>query len=463
MRKLIKSEKNKDMIIDCNFLYTVGRVSRAKVLWRCTKRVCNAIGYTVTNYTDNLSSFQLERGHNHACDENSVLRILKTYEMKEYMSSCIGCINPRAAYSHIMRGADIGEVRAVGTYENISRILRSYRNNIINPKPYLYRDVNLSSVITTTHSGENFYQYGPNNYGSNEIFDSVQLFFSFSSIEMLKNNYIWCVDGTFSVVPAPYYQLYTISVLIGNNVYPVVFAILKDKLAITYKKIFEILKNLVGRIEPRIIKSDFETGSINALKFHFPRANISACQFHLGQSLLRKIKEQSIYVVYKTQTVVKKFVKLCVCLAYVTPSEVESTFMEIRNRIDFPIILFDFFDYFYRVYINDNSASFPISLWNCCDILIESAPRTNNAIEGWHSIFKRTFGSCRNSYEMLVFRMKEEEECLRLKYLQNVCGHIFRRKKRYVLMEVNLLRFFNSCTEKHGYNYVDSLANILFY
>ena len=273
--------------------------------------------------------------------------------------------------------------------------MRSFRNSIINPRPYYYQELKLSRGITTTYKGENFYKYGPNNYGNLEIYENIQLFFSSSAVEILTSSDVWCVDGTFSIVPKPYYQLYTISALKGAHVYPVVFAILKDKLESTYRHVFEILENLIGRLQPRVIKSDFEIGSINAMKSFFPYTKISACQFHLGQTLMRKVKELQVYVEYKTQPIIKRFVKLLVCLSYVNPSEVENTFFEIKNLRTFPHILTELYDYFYRVYINNGeNARFPISLWNCCEDVDQSVPKTNNAIKGWHSVFQKNVFFC---------------------------------------------------------------------
>jgi hypothetical protein len=92
------------------------------------------------------------------------------------------------------------------------------------------------------------------------------------------------VYETFSVVPSSYYQLYTISFLKNNNLFPVVFAILKNKTFITYTRMWQNLKSLVGNLEPNVIKTDFEKASINALKTHFPNTEVSGCMFHLGQA-----------------------------------------------------------------------------------------------------------------------------------------------------------------------------------
>jgi hypothetical protein len=63
-----------------------------------------------------------------------------------------------------------------------------------------------------------------------------------------------------------------------------------------------MIKLIVGGLGPCIIASDFEVVSINSLKTSFPNASVIGCQFHLGQSLLRKIKELNIYSKYIMNT-----------------------------------------------------------------------------------------------------------------------------------------------------------------
>lgn len=462
MIKLIKSEKNMDMIVHENFTYTVAKIGQRNTLWRCTKRSCTACGHTSNNYVEILTSFVLNRAHNHPCDELSAIYKVKIWEMKSLMS--LNVFGIKNIYSSVMRGCSLNDTIAIGRYETVSKILRNYRATIINPKPYLFDVVNLSKKITTTYRNEKFYQYGPGNYENNPIYRGIQLFFSDSMLNFLKQSRVWCVDGTFSVVPAPHYQLYTISFLENNHVYPVVYAILDNKLEETYINVFKVLFLFTGRISPLFIKTDFEIAAINALKLNFPDSIISTCQFHLGQSLLRKVKELSIFVDYKTIPNIKKHVRILVALSYVTPLEVENTFFAVKENVDFPQILTSLYDYFYRNYIRGGSNSrYPISLWNCGVVLDMSIPKTNNAIEGWHSVFRNTFGTSRYSYELLVFKMKEEEEWIQQKRIQALAGYSFSLKKRYVTMESRLNQFLLSSVERSGLDFVLNLVRLIYY
>jgi hypothetical protein len=104
------------------------------------------------------------------------------------------------------------------------------------------------------------------------------------------------------------------------------------------------------KLDPAYIVSDFELAAINAANEVFLDVRVSGCQFYLGQALQRKVKELELLQLYKTYNNVKKHVRALITLLY---------------------------------------TRFPLELWNVSDNRIDSIPRTNNAIEGWHNVFKQ--------------------------------------------------------------------------
>lgn len=128
-------------------------------------------------------------------------------------------------------------------------------------------------------------------------------------LNKLKEHNIWTIDGTFSITPNDYYQLYTIGFLKENHCYPVVYALLKDKSSTTYKFLFNFIKNKIGTFQPTIVKTDFEFAAFTAFKEVFENCQISGCHFHLGQSIFRKVTTLGPKSVYETDSNVKKFVR----------------------------------------------------------------------------------------------------------------------------------------------------------
>ena len=60
-----------------------------------------------------------------------------------------------------------------------------------------------------------------------------------------------------------FYQLYTWHAQVGNSYPPCIYFLLRRKNGDTYKKMFEILKNLVPNLAPERILLDFEKAAMN--------------------------------------------------------------------------------------------------------------------------------------------------------------------------------------------------------
>ena len=122
--------------------------------------------------------------------------------MKGLLESTNGSV--RAIVAQVLRGCGPEIIGAVGKLECLYKILRNYRNQYINPLPYMFPEMELSTNLSETFRGELFYQYGPGNFRN--IFENNDLcvFYSQSLVHKLQQNNFWCVDGTFLVVPFPF-------------------------------------------------------------------------------------------------------------------------------------------------------------------------------------------------------------------------------------------------------------------
>ncbi|RVD92351.1 hypothetical protein TUBRATIS_11470 [Tubulinosema ratisbonensis] len=232
-----------------------------------------------------------------------------------------------------------------------------------------------------------FYQHGQDNYNEYFIDENILIFYSLNMAKKLRVYRTWAVDGTFKVVPNPYYQLYTISFIENFHVFPVIFAVLKNKKRETYENLFTLINLMIKELCPKVIKTDFELASIQALQKIYPESIISGCQFHLEQALLRKVTDFGLKHNYQTSQVLKKFDKALLCLPYVKYNQILITFNDIRSCQDFPVELTPLYDYFVGNYIGDSGcARFPSNIWLCSFFLNNDIPGTNNAIEGWHNV-----------------------------------------------------------------------------
>ena len=99
---------------------------------------------------------------------------------------------------------------------------------------------------------------------------------------MLRDAEHWFADGTFDCAPEGY-QLYTIHMLINqsNKTISLVYCILKNKDAITYNRVLELLMER-RVLNPHSILVDFENASINVLIVFFLMPTSKDAYFILG-------------------------------------------------------------------------------------------------------------------------------------------------------------------------------------
>ena len=94
----------------------------------------------------------------------------------------------------------------MGDFETIYRTLTNIRERAFNPVPYINQTLGLSETLTKTYLLTRFYQYGPENYIDNIVDTYILIFYSKYAINHLRNNMLWCIDGTFDDVSSPYKQ-----------------------------------------------------------------------------------------------------------------------------------------------------------------------------------------------------------------------------------------------------------------
>jgi hypothetical protein len=109
-------------------------------------------------------------------------------------------------------------------------------------------------------------------------------------------------------------------------------------------------------------------------------------------------------------------------------------------------------------------ARFPISFWHFGNNFNIDIPRTNNAIEGWHSVFNSTFGTSNFSFHLLVEKMKFEEDAIRIENIRTENGEVLLRNEKYIRMEERTQRYFlENSVYNFGSTFIFGLIPLLSY
>ncbi len=128
----------------------------------------------------------------------------------------------------------------------------------------------------------------PSRYGTLRVYSEVVIFFSQDIVDELRNHSIWCIDGTFSISPSGYTQVFTISILQNHHVIPIVYSVLKNKSRRTYDKFLEILGVPIPNLNPSIIICDFEMAAIKAFMNTFQQLKFKDAYSTLGKIFIKK-------------------------------------------------------------------------------------------------------------------------------------------------------------------------------
>uniref|UniRef100_A0A915DMY9 Ubiquitin-like domain-containing protein n=1 Tax=Ditylenchus dipsaci TaxID=166011 RepID=A0A915DMY9_9BILA len=114
---------------------------------------------------------------------------------------------------------------------------------------------------------------------------------SFSQwIHLVANIY---VDGTFSISPAHFYQVFVIMGERQKFVMPLMYVLLPSKSEAIYAKMFGMIKRMWPTFNPTAADLDYELALMNALKSNFPGIKLGGCLFHLVKNLKKHLGTNS--------------------------------------------------------------------------------------------------------------------------------------------------------------------------
>ena len=149
--------------------------------------------------------------------------------------------------------------------------------------------------------------------GSNLIRDDGQkdriLVFGWAKLiqEVLSVKQDFFIDGTFYACPKQFAQLYTIHAKYRSTHHsvcciPIFYALLPNKQKRTYQRLFHLFNEKFPTWKPESFCLDFEIAVISVLSNLYPDAKLHGCNFHLNQSIWRKVQELGLSVEYKVST-----------------------------------------------------------------------------------------------------------------------------------------------------------------
>ena len=136
------------------------------------------------------------------------------------------------------------------------------------------------------------------------------IFATNEGLSLLESSDHWFADGTCSVSPNTFFQVYTVHAVFHGRVLPCAFALLPNKTQATYDRLFgELATHLNGHV-PTDILFDYEKTAMNSAENVFAGITVTGCFFHLSQNIWRRIRENGLRPLYRNDPDFAKFMRI---------------------------------------------------------------------------------------------------------------------------------------------------------
>lgn len=419
--EFIESSRGVPVLLLGGYKYNIKKINKnTTTRWICVSRTCG--GSITTN-----SSKEVVNKKIHSCvvDEakNEVDKVL--HRCKKRAREEVTPI-PQLFYQEMSNVRDAG-------LEFVTKV-----PNLDSKKSSLYRQrhrelgvtsfSNRGDIILPASLKESFLFFDD---GSEE---RIMGFASESARELLSEKDDFFADGTFKSCSKQFDQLYTIHTDIGSseqstNIVPVVYALLPNRKANTYSRLFGLIKEQIPLWKPKTFKIDFETSAIQSFRNTFPSAKLTGCNFHFNQCLWRKIQELGMVKMFKDDDEIREHVKMCAALAHIPTEFSDSGWLQIMENSPLNSKVEQFNDYFVEQWLENDIVK---DMWVCYG----ERHRTTNSLEGWHSRLNRAVGKHHpNIFELVKILRTDARHYDMLKIQHDLFMTANKRAKKYINLD----------------------------
>ena len=360
--------------------------------------------------------------HTHPADATRIQNLKALQEMKNRARDTQE--TPHQIVTRAVEGMSEECSAILPTISHLKRNLRQCRQRSQNslPVPQNTQDLVIPLEYKNTKNGEQFLLYD-----SGPINQRILIFGTEKSVSYLEKCEHWYMDGTFSVTPGLFSQVYTIHGCIGGRVVPSLYCLLPDKSEVTYSLLLEKVIGFNNNLQPKSIMIDFERAMINSIATVFPNAEINGCFFHLSQNIYKKIQEFGLSQLYNTDANFSLKMRMIAALAFYPPDNIEEAFETLAEFL--PVEANELMDYFEDNYIGRPTRTlrrpprFAVNIWNMYSRVQEDLPKTNNAVEGWHRSFASLVGCAHPSIWTFIRCIRKEHALQEVYVTQVLSGH----------------------------------------
>lgn len=276
----------------------------------------------------------------------------------------------------------------------------------------------------------------------------------------------WYADGTFSIAPPLFAQVYTVMAVKNNGVHPIFYALLPNKQRATYNQMFNMIKDLIPNLAPMQIHCDFEHAAFAAMKDCFPDTKINGCFFHLAQNMKKHLGAMGFIGDYNNNPQFALHARMVTSLTFVPIRNLDEAIDILAENLPEELQpLLNWFEDNYVGRLNRRGNGrrpplFPHEMWNLYQRTLSGQDRTNNHAEAAHRRLQLELGMDHPTIWKFIEGIKRVQKGRDLYYEQLVAGSLPPLKlKKYRLADERILSLVNNFRNDNMTEYLRGLAH----
>ena len=259
-----------------------------------------------------------------------------------------------------------------------------------------------------------------------------------SLIRVLGGNKRVFIDGTFKIVPKPFYQCLIIMVFDEqtDSFVPVFYVLLTSKTEQIYRHaLYWVKASSNYKMKPDSITCDFEKALHNAIALEFPNVIINGCLFHWKQAIRRKIRDLK----FEEPSIEERFMwrNVLETLTIIPVDQIKTYGIPfVRGCVETDLNKNDlekmdiFWEYFNKYWMSSPSFIFRWNIQHHAQFRKEKIMRTNNGLERYNRSLKELFNNTQPSLICFIEKMEQESRDQVSKLDRIRKAHVINRKRK---------------------------------
>ncbi|XP_018496459.1 uncharacterized protein LOC108864739 [Galendromus occidentalis] len=278
------------------------------------------------------------------------------------------------------------------------------------------------------------------------------------------------VDGTFSLAPGQFEQLFVILADGGGYAIPLCYGLLPDKSEESYRRMLDLIMEAFPALNPSSIAMDFEMGLINAFSAVFPTAEVHGCLFHLVKNMKKKVASFNLLRHYNTDSNFSLWARMIPAMAFVRRDMLDRTMMALLEIL--PEELRPIFTYFEVTYVGRilgvrldgtlirGTPLFPQEMWSNSERTLRGESRMNNFAEAAHRKLQGAFGVCHPSIQKFIDGLRQVQHKADAELEQYNAGTLPKpKRRRYLDTDARLLELVRTIEAREPVAFLRGVAH----